>query len=178
MSERLFPAVEYSLAYKLNTLSGSIGPIHIATPDFDWDKNYDGSTRSLPFTVVRFIEEYDQNAFVSGGQHIDPEWTFAVSVCERNFNQLRSSIGLIQGCLRNATATLSGVTYYYESYPGLPLVDSQSNNRVVGVLNLDLFNTASDQISSSKSTWDNLKYANHILLKLSPVIKDITKDLL
>jgi len=178
MSDRLLKETEYSLAYKLNNISGVIGPVIIASPDFNWDRKQDNQKRNTPFAVVRFIGEIDQFAFIDGGASIDPEMNFIITVCETNFTRLRTSIGAIQSCLRTSTTLVSGANIYIDNYYGIPLVDSQNGDRVVGGLNLEQNDLIGDYTHDDKSTWDNLKYSCHIPVKLTPIYKDVNKDLL
>ena len=177
MSDRLLSAAEYSLAYHLGQNMATVDAAYQAHPKFNWDKKPNGAARPLPFAAVRFIQEIDTFQQQDDGV-IDPAMTFGVVVAADTHTELMQQVGDMQYALRNATATASGVSFWVEDYPGLPLYDKSDSNREVGVLQIDFSLGGEPVPPPSETQWNNLTHSAEFLVTLTPIYKDVTKSLL
>ena len=179
MADRLLNEAAISLAYELN-LQSSLSA-YVASPDFDWDVMPDNNARTPPFYAVRFLEGVEPVALMRGSLNTaDPQLDFMVSCIGATQVDARKRLGQAKQILLTATGVASGVNFYAEEYPGLPLRDSEATvpSRIGGVLDVDLTLGYEEMTNLDVTQAQNLKYAAHLSVRLSPVIKDVTKDLL
>ena len=179
MTDHLLKEATWSLARYLNLASGK--PTYIVTPDFDWDKHPDGSDRSVPFFAIKFIQGIEQYPFADGTNTIDPRYTFVITCAHNSYSYAQGLFGECSQLIKNATGIASGVRFYDENYPGIPLRNSEdvtAPDRIVGVFNVDYEGSIDFNDPTEQSRWQNLKFAGHLPITLSPIYKDFTKDLL
>ena len=173
MAERLYNETLISLAYEINLQTGIDS--FVVHPDFDWN------SKTPPYYVVRPLEVNENPGFMRGQIHeVDPVYDVFVTVVGANQTDVRKKFGSLQQVLRTATGVASGVYFYSEDYPGLPLRDSEAAvpGRVVGVLNID-FPLGSDEGAPIElSEHGSLRHTMNLAVRLSPIHKDVTKDLL
>lgn len=173
MADNLLTISERSLAKAID--DNVTGDAYIEHPDFDFDKHPSRSSRTLPYHSVSLVTANDGFAF-DGGTVVDPEYEFNVRTCASTDTQLKNLVGELKQSLGALTSAASGIGFWYESYPGLPLYD-EATLRDVGVLNMEFGGTVFFD-ALEKSEFNNLKHSANTLVRLSPIVKQRTKDLL
>lgn len=174
MSDNLIHRTTLSLAKFIDT--NFKAPCYVETSDFDFDRKKEGSLRSLPYTSVKFIQASYGDGFQDGNSY-DINMQFNVRYCDSNESDMLKGSSFLANALYSGTATASGTSFYAPGYKGIPLYESDSSARTVGVLNVEL----GEQITflpTEKSLWNNLKFSSNLSVTLSPIVKELTKDLL
>lgn len=178
MRDRLLKNTETSIAKYLQDTTGIQS--YIVTPEFDWNVDPQGLNWASGLIGVRFIQSLDRAVFCDAARTIDPRMTFIITCAASTFKDVREYHGDIVYQLRNATFTASGVGFYYEGLSGLPLYNFDFNPpSVISGFNIDFEDYPQDDANpSGPDTAGKLKYSINIGITLSPVVKDVSKELL